>query len=193
MAGFERVLFDFAQMKFVDHGAQDGIGLDQLDLRGEELVGVVGGVLQRFLAEDAGGHLAIDVDGGGGFVDGREAEGDDQGGEHGSGDERADFPAVAAQNPEIMREGNVRGLRLIFGVEDGNGGRRWDSVGFGNGRKIGFELLHVLMPDEDSGGGGSAEHGDAVERGHGGAAVLVVGDVEQVVDLERRRRGICAA
>ena len=34
----------------------------------------------------------------------------------------ADAPGVAAQDPQVMGEGDLRGLRLEFGVEDYAGG-----------------------------------------------------------------------
>ncbi len=85
---------------------------------GEVLVGVVGGVLRGFLAEDSGGLLAVDIDGGGGFVDGGEAQGDDEGRKGDGGDECADAPGVAAENPEVVRQGDLGGLGLEFRVDD---------------------------------------------------------------------------
>ena len=115
---FERVLLDVAQMILVDHRAQHGIGLDQLDLRGQKLVGIVGRVLHRLLAEHAGGHLAVDIDGRGRFVNRSEAQRNDERREHDGGDEAGDFPAVAAKNPEVVRQRDVRGLRFILRVEN---------------------------------------------------------------------------
>ena len=105
---FKRVLLHVAELVFVDHRTEHGIGLDQFDLRGQELVGIVVGDFGGFLAQHAGGHAAVDVDGRGGFVDGREAQGDDQRGEHRGGDAARNLPAVTAQDPQVVRQRDVR-------------------------------------------------------------------------------------
>ncbi len=116
-------------MELFGDGAEDGIGLDELDLGGEELVGIGGGGLVGLLAEDAGGHAAIDVDGGGGLVDGRDALGDDEGGDDAGGDEGDDLPAVALEDPEVVGEGD--GGLLGLGVGAVPGRRRREGVGDG--------------------------------------------------------------
>ncbi len=83
-------------LKRLDDGPQDGIGLNELDLRGEELVGVVVGHLRGLFAEHAGGHAAVDVDGDRGFVDRREAQRDDECRDDNQHDEGEHLPALAA-------------------------------------------------------------------------------------------------
>ena len=110
-------------------GAQDGIGLDDLDLGGQELIGVVGGHAGGVLADDGGGRLAVDIDGGGGFVDGGEARGDHHGGGDADQDEGQDSPLVAAEDPEVVgeRDGGLFGL----GVGEGIGRIDCDVLGDG--------------------------------------------------------------
>ena len=100
------VFLKVEEMILLRHGPQDGIRLDELDLSGQELVGVVSGQRVGVLADDGRRHLPVDIHGDGGFVDGRQPRGDDQGGRHAGEDEGQDLPAVAAEDPEIVREGN---------------------------------------------------------------------------------------
>ena len=86
----------------VGNRTQNGIGLDQLDLRGQKLIGVIGGHAERVLADYAGGGLAVDIDGGGGLVDGSEARRHDHGGDHGDQDERQDTPFLTTEDPEVV-------------------------------------------------------------------------------------------
>ena len=46
---------DLDDLEALDHGTQDGIRLDGLDLGGEELIGVVGRHARGILADDRGG------------------------------------------------------------------------------------------------------------------------------------------
>src|SRR5450755_1469390 len=104
-------------------GAEHGIRLDELDLGGDKLVGVVEGHARGVLANDGGGHLAIDIDGGGGFVDRSQAGGDNDGGSHTAENEADNLPAVAAENPEVVRErdaslvGRFRVVAVIRGLD----------------------------------------------------------------------------
>ena len=91
-------------MVLLGDGAEHGIGLDELDLGGEELIGVGNRGRGGFLAHDAGGHAAVDIHDGSGFVDGGEALGDDVGADHAGEDEGRDLPAVALEDPEIVGE-----------------------------------------------------------------------------------------
>src|ERR1035438_4220898 len=93
-------------MVLVGDWAEDGIRLNQLDLGGQELVGIVGGHACGVLTDHGRRRLAIDIHGHGGFVDRRQALGDDYGGHDASEDEAEDLPFVAPKDPEIVGEGD---------------------------------------------------------------------------------------
>ena len=128
------------EFEALGHRAQDGVRLDGLDLSGEELIGVVGRHARGVLADDGGGSLPVDVDGGGGFVDGGKAGRDYHGGGDADQDEGDDSPFVAAENPQVVGEGDDRlfGFRLgitVRGLErDVFGNRRNVAVGFRSGK-----------------------------------------------------------
>ena len=78
-------------------GAQDAIGLDEFDLGGEELVGVVARIgLHCILADDAARSAPIYVHTGSGFVDRRDAGGDHPGESHADEDESRRFSICCA-------------------------------------------------------------------------------------------------
>ena len=62
---------------------------------------------------------AVDIDGGGGFVDGGEARGNHHGGDDGDEDEGEDLPPVALEDPEIVGERDGGFLGLGVGVAGG--------------------------------------------------------------------------
>src|ERR1019366_2848030 len=101
--------------------AKDGIRLNNLDLGGQELIGIIRGHARGVLADGGGWHLAIDIHGHCGFVYRREAPGDDDGGRHTAEDEAENLPAVAAEDPEIVGEGDGR-LIGRFGIVAGPSG-----------------------------------------------------------------------
>jgi hypothetical protein len=79
----------------------------QLDLRGQELVGVVEHRLDGLLADDARRRGAVDVHRRGRFVDRRQAEETisvASVGRH----EAEDLPEVAAEDPQVVRQGHGR-------------------------------------------------------------------------------------
>lgn len=96
---FERVLFDFAQVELIHHRPQHRVRLNQFHLRGDELIGVVGGAARGLLAEDGGGHLPVDIDHDGGFVDRRQAQRNNERGQNGRSHECCDPRGVPPQNP----------------------------------------------------------------------------------------------
>jgi hypothetical protein len=91
--------------------------LDQLNLCREELVGIIElRELTRFLSEDSRGSVPIDVDLGRTLIHGANAERDDQGGNHASGDESEDSPFMPADNPQIVGRRNRAFLGLNIRV-----------------------------------------------------------------------------
>ncbi len=106
------VILKLAQVVFAGHRAEDRVGLDQLDLCGQELIGVVGGRLHGFLAKDAGGHSAVDIDDSGGLVNRSQPQGDDQRGDDTCAHEGENLPAMPFNDPKIMRQRNCGLFRL---------------------------------------------------------------------------------
>ena len=98
-AGLDGIL----QLETLHDGPQDRVRLDELDLGGKELVGIVIARLRiGILANEIRRDLAVDIDRGGGFVNRREP-----GRNHDRGDDRGkhecqDFPAPPLQDPEIV-------------------------------------------------------------------------------------------
>src|ERR1035438_6680908 len=88
--------------------AEDGIRLNNFDLGGQELVGIIRGHARCVLADGRGWHLAIDIHDHCGLVYRREARGDDDGRRHTAEDEAKDLPAMAAEDPEVVGEGDGR-------------------------------------------------------------------------------------
>src|ERR1035437_7441784 len=115
-------------LEALDDGAQDGIRLDGFDLSGKVLIGVVGRHARSILANDAGGHLTINVDAGGGFIDGGKARRYYYGGSHAKHDEGEELPFVAPEYPEIVGEGDSGLLGFRLGIT----GRRIEGILFGN-------------------------------------------------------------
>src|ERR1017187_3393715 len=105
-------------MVLVGHRTEDGIRLDQFDLGSEELVGIIRRYARGVLTDRGGWHLAIDVHGSGGFVDRREARGDDHGRRHAAEDEAEDLPALPAKDPEVVgeRDGGLIGRLSVVTV-----------------------------------------------------------------------------
>ncbi len=218
--GFARQGGDLAgrELEALGDGAQDRIGLDDLDLGGQELIGVVGGEARGILADDAGGRLAVDIDGRGGFVDRREARRNYHGADHRDQGEGDNPPLVALEDPQIVGEGDggFFGLGLgvgVRGVDRDRVGDRRDvavavtAVGRSGKRAKFFFVWHgvsswrlqylyvtqlVLVHCsvyERAGSGADAKPDDRLNRPHADALASVIGDVEDVVGDKRDVRG----
>jgi len=147
VGGAVELAFLFEEAVALGDGAHDGVGLEESDLGGEEGFGVeVGvGLALGLLTDDAAGFLAVDIEGGGGFVDRGEAEADDGGGETDNEDEGDDGPHVAPKDPEVVgeREGDLIGVGL--GEDDGGGREGGLLIGRHRRKPIGLrdEVLRI--------------------------------------------------
>ena len=111
-----RLVLGLTQAEAVVHRAQHRIRADQLDLRGQELVGVVERGAGGIVAHDSRRRLTVDVDRGGRLVDRRQPRRDDPGGRDGCQHEAGDAEAVALQDPEVLRKRDLGGFRLVVPV-----------------------------------------------------------------------------
>ena len=90
-------------MVLLDDGTEDGIRLNKPYLSREELIGIVARCHVGVLSYDGGGYAPVDVHDGGGFVDRGQTLGDDVRHDYGPKDEGCDPPAVAFDDPEVVR------------------------------------------------------------------------------------------
>ena len=87
------------------HRPQDRIGLQQFDLRCQELVGIEWIAAARVvLADNRICRLAVNIDGCGGLKDRRHSFGHHESGHCTEAHERDDLPQVTLDNPEVVRQ-----------------------------------------------------------------------------------------
>src|SRR5262245_51513488 len=100
---FNSVWLNFEEIQTADNRPQHGVRLDELYLRGQKLICIIGVGARRLLADRAGWTLAVDIAGRGGVEYRNQPGGDQYGHNYASGDEGEDLPSVALQNPQVVR------------------------------------------------------------------------------------------
>jgi hypothetical protein len=108
------LLLPLQQLVFPRHRAEHGVGFDQPDLRRQKLVGIISARSRGGVSDHAGRRLPVDIDHGGGFVDGGYARRDNERGQLASGNEGQYPPAMPPQDPKVMRKG--RGAVVTFRI-----------------------------------------------------------------------------